>query len=74
LSEPATDEVKQKILQHLQRVKQGISRDIAKATGLDKRTVDKALSELTYDGKLIYVNYGGVTYVALPGSVQETAG
>jgi Mn-dependent DtxR family transcriptional regulator len=67
------EEVKQKIVQQLQRVKQAASRDIAKATKIDKHTVDKAITELINDGTLIYVNYGGVTYVALASKVGEEA-
>jgi Mn-dependent DtxR family transcriptional regulator len=68
---PPLEEIKQKIVQQLQRVKQAASRDIAKATKIDKHLVDKAITELINDGTLIYVNYGGVTYVALPGKITE---
>jgi len=68
---PPPEEVKQKIVQQLQRVKQAANRDIAKATRIDKHTVDKAITELINDGTLIYVNYGGVTYVALAGKAGE---
>ena len=65
MSTPTIEEAKQKILQHLERVKQGLSRDIARATKIDKHLVDKAITDLIGEGKLNYVNYGGVTYVAL---------
>jgi Mn-dependent DtxR family transcriptional regulator len=68
---PPIEEVKQKIVQQLQRVKQAASRDIAKAIKTDKHLVDKAIIELISDGRLIYVNYGGVTYVALAGQAGE---
>ena len=71
--QPSSEEIKQKIVQQLQRVKQAPSRDIAKATKIDKHLVDKAITELINDGTLIYVNYGGVTYVALPGKINEGA-
>lgn len=70
-SPPPPEEVKQRIVQQLQRVKQAVSRDIAKATKVDKHLVDKAIIELINDGTLVYVNYGGVTYVALAGKVGE---
>ncbi len=73
MGEVSMDQVKEKIIQHLQRAKKGISRDIAKATGFEKRTVDKAVSELINDEKLVYVNYGGITYLALPGETREGA-
>jgi Mn-dependent DtxR family transcriptional regulator len=68
---PPPQEIKQKIVQQLQRVKQAPSRDIAKATKIDKHLIDKTITELINDGTLIYVNYGGVTYVALAGKIGE---
>ena len=68
---PSTEDVRQKIVQHLQRIKQGASRDIARSIKIDKHIVDKAIIELIDEGKLMYVNYGGVTYVALA-SKEET--
>lgn len=65
MTTPTIDEAKQKILLHLERVKQGLSRDIARATRIDKHLVDKAITDLIKQGKLNYVNYGGVTYVTL---------
>jgi Mn-dependent DtxR family transcriptional regulator len=67
----SVDDVKQKIVQHLQRVKQAANRDIAKATKIDKHLVDKAIVELINNGMLVYVNYGGVTLVALAGETDE---
>ncbi len=64
-------DVKQKIVEYLQRVKQAVSRDIAKSIKTDKHQVDKAIAELIKEEKLIYVNYGGMTYVALPGKVTD---
>ena len=65
------DEVKQKIVDYLQRVKQAVSRDIARSTKIDKHQVDKGIAELTKEEKLVYVNYGGMTYVALAGQVKD---
>ena len=65
MTTPPPDEVKQKIIQHLQRMKQAPNRDISKVTKIDKRLIDKTITELINDGTLMYVNYGGVTYVAL---------
>ncbi|MGA3297452.1 MAG: sulfite reductase [Candidatus Bathyarchaeia archaeon] len=68
---PTMDETKEKVLQHLQRIKQGASRDIAKSIKIDKHLVDNAIDDLITEGKLIYVSYGGVTYVAIPGAVKS---
>jgi len=71
MTELPMEETKQKIIQHLQRVKKAINRDIAKATSLERRTVDKAVTELVNEGKIIYVNYGGITFLALAGETNE---
>ena len=71
MTTPPIEEVKQKIIQHLERVKQGLARDIARATKIDKHLVDKAITDLIGQGKLNYVNYGGVTYVALAGETSK---
>jgi Mn-dependent DtxR family transcriptional regulator len=71
MTTPTTEDVNQKIVQHLQRVKQAANRDIAKATKIDKHVVDKAIVELINNGTLMYVNYGGVTYVALSSKTNE---
>ena len=66
------EEVKQKIIQHLQRVKQAANRDIARATKIDKHLVDKTIAELINNETLMYVNYGGITYVALASKTSES--
>ena len=66
-----SEDVKQKIIQHLQRVQRAVNRDIARATKIDKRTVDKAITDLINDGTLVYDNYGGVTYVTLAGQTGK---
>jgi len=71
MTTPTIEEAKQKILLHLERVKQGLSRDIARATKIDKHLVDEAITDLIGQGKLNYVNYGGVTYVALAGETSN---
>jgi Mn-dependent DtxR family transcriptional regulator len=65
------EEMKQKIVEYLQRVRQGASRDIAKSIKADKHMVDKAITELINAGTLVYVNYGGMTYVALAGKFAD---
>jgi Mn-dependent DtxR family transcriptional regulator len=65
------EEAEQKIIQHLQRIQRALSRDIAKATKIDKHTIDKAIVHLINNGTLVYDNYGGVTYVALAGKTGK---
>jgi Mn-dependent DtxR family transcriptional regulator len=65
------EDVKQKIIQHIQRVQRAVSRDIARATKIDKHTVDKTIIDLINDGTLVYDNYGGVTYIALAGQTGK---
>ena len=72
MTTPPPEEVKQKIVQHLQRVKQAPNRDIAKTTKIDKHVVDKAIVELIDNGTLMYVNYGGITYIAIASKTDET--
>ena len=66
-----TEDVKQKIIQHLQRVQRAVNRDIARAIKIDKHTIDKVITDLINDGTLVYDNYGGVTYVALAGQTGK---
>jgi Mn-dependent DtxR family transcriptional regulator len=72
MTTPPPEEVKQKIIQHLQRVKQAPNRDIAKAAKIDKHLIDKTITELINDGTLMYVNYGGVTYVAIASKTDKS--
>ena len=68
---PPPEETKQKIVEYLQRVNQAASRDIAKSIKTDKHAVDKAITELINAGTLVYVNYGGMTYVALASKIDK---
>jgi len=65
LSEPVTDELKQRILKYMGTVSKAKNRDVARAIGVEKRLVDKAMGELAREGKIEYQGFGGITYVAL---------
>ena len=62
-----SDGAKEKILQYLGSVSQARNKEVARAVGIDKREVDKAIAELAKAGKIEYRSFGGITYVAIPG-------
>ncbi|MEW6375007.1 MAG: hypothetical protein AB1502_04360 [Thermodesulfobacteriota bacterium] len=61
------EELKEKILKHLATVSQAKNKDVARAIGVEKGLVDKAIAELAKEGKIEYRSFGGITYVTLPG-------
>ncbi len=61
------EELKEKILKHLGTVSQAKNRDVARAIGVEKALVDKAIAELAKEDKIEYLSYGGVTYIAIKG-------
>lgn len=61
------EELKEKIVEYLGTKGQAKNRDIARALGVEKGLVDKAIAELTKEGKAEYRSYGGITVVALTG-------
>ena len=67
MSEQVTDELKQKILKYLGTVSRARNRDVARATGVEKDLVDKAIGELAQADQIEYQSFGGITYVALKG-------
>jgi Mn-dependent DtxR family transcriptional regulator len=62
-----SEELKGKILEHLGSVSQARNKEVARAVGMDKGIVDKAIGDLAKEGKIEYRSFGGITYVALPG-------
>ena len=69
MSEPASDEVRQKILSYLRRVGKAKNRDVARAINVDKATVDRATNELAKEDKVEFL-YLGTSYVAIKGEHQ----
>ncbi len=61
------EELKEKILKYLGTVSQAKNKDVARALGVEKALVDKAIGELAKEDKLEYLSYGGVTYIAIKG-------
>lgn len=67
MSEQVSDELKQKILKYLGTVDKARNRDVARATGVEKDLVDKAIGELAKRDQIEYQSFGGITYVVLKG-------
>ena len=67
LSEQVTDELKQKVLKYLGTVDKAKNRDVARATGVEKSLVDKAIGELAKADQVEYRGFGGITYIVLKG-------
>ncbi len=62
-----SEELKENILKHLATVSQTKNRDVARAIGVEKALVDKAIAELAKEDKIEYRSFGGITYIAIKG-------
>jgi Mn-dependent DtxR family transcriptional regulator len=62
-----SEELKEKILKYLESVSQARNKEVARAIGIEKGIVDKAIGDLAKEGKIEYRSFGGITYIALPG-------
>jgi Mn-dependent DtxR family transcriptional regulator len=62
-----SEELKEKILKYLESVSQARNKEVARAIGIEKGMVDKAIGDLAKEGKIEYRSFGGITYIALPG-------
>ena len=67
MSELVTDELKQRILKYMGTVSKAKNRDVARAIGVEKSLVDKAMGELAREDKIEYQSFGGITCVVLKG-------
>jgi len=65
-----SEELREKILKYLQTVSQARNKEVARAVGMEKGLVDKAIGDLAKEGKIEYRSFGGITYIALPGKHQ----
>ncbi len=70
MPEPASEELKEKVLEYLGTVSKTKSRDMAKKIGVEKKEVDQAVNELANDDKIEFL-YIGTSYVALKGKTEE---
>lgn len=62
-----SEELREKILKYLETVSQARNKEVARAVGIEKVLVDKAIGDLAKEGKIEYRSFGGITYIALPG-------
>ena len=65
-----SEELREKILKYLDTVSQARNREVARAIGMEKGLVDKAIGDLAKEGKIEYRSFGGITFIALPGKHQ----
>ena len=65
-----SEELREKILKYLETVSQARNKEVARAVGMEKGQVDKAIGDLAKEGKIEYRSFGGITYIALPGKHQ----
>ncbi len=65
-----SEELREKILKYLETVSQARNKEVARAVGIEKGLVDKAIGDLAKEGKIEYRSFGGITYIALPGKHQ----
>lgn len=59
-----SEELKEKILNYLRTVSKAKNKDVARAIGEEKHLVDKAIAELSKEGKVEYV-YLGASFVKI---------
>ncbi len=59
-----TDELKQKIIDYLKTVSKAKNKEVARAIDADKHIVDKAIAELSKEGKIEYI-YLGASFIKL---------
>lgn len=61
------DDLKESILNYLGTVSQAKNRDVARAIGIEKALVDKAIGDLAKEDRIEYRSFGGITYIAIKG-------
>ncbi len=64
------EDLKEAILNYLATVSQAKNRDVARAIGIEKVLVDKAIGDLARDDKIEYRSFGGITYIAIKGKSE----
>jgi len=64
LSDEITPELKQKIIDYLKTVSKAKNKEVARAIDADKHLVDKAIAELSKEGKIEYI-YLGASFIKL---------
>ncbi len=69
MPEPASEELKEKVLEYLGTVSKAKNREVAKKLGVEKKEVDQAINELANDDKVEFL-YLGTSYVTLKGKAE----
>ncbi len=64
LADEASSELKMKVIEYLKTVSKAKNREVAKALDADKHLVDKAITELSKEGKIEYL-YLGASFIKL---------
>ncbi len=64
MGDQAHEELKRKVLGYLATVSKAKNRDVARALGEEKRLVDKAIADLSKEGKVEYI-FLDTSYVKL---------
>jgi Mn-dependent DtxR family transcriptional regulator len=65
-----SEDLKEAILKYLGTVSQSKNRDVARAIGMEKALVDKAIAELAKEDKIEYRSFGGITFIAIKGKSE----
>jgi len=64
LAEEISSELKNKVVEYLKTVSKAKNKEVAKAIDVDKHLVDKAIAELSKEGKIEYI-YLGASFIKL---------
>ncbi|HNQ47491.1 MAG TPA: hypothetical protein PK125_10510 [Syntrophorhabdus sp.] len=64
LADEISNELKNKIVEYLKTVSKAKNKEVAKAIDTDKHLVDKAIAELSKEGKIEYI-YLGASFIKL---------
>lgn len=64
MADEANSELKQKVIDYLKTVSKAKNREVAREVGVDKHLVDKAIAELSKEGKIEYL-YLGASFIKL---------
>jgi Mn-dependent DtxR family transcriptional regulator len=65
-----SEDLKEAILKYLGTVSQAKNRDVARAIGIEKALVDKAIAELAKEDKIEYRSFGGITFITIKGKSE----
>jgi Mn-dependent DtxR family transcriptional regulator len=64
LADEVNNELKGKVVEYLKTVSKAKNKEVAKAIDVDKHLVDKAIAELSKEGKIEYI-YLGASFIKL---------